>query len=138
MVVPCSRTGGVNVRWTPPSPSLVKINVDAAWKKETLQIGIGIVARNDRGAFIRDEARYLLRFFIEEAEAEAILAGVFLAKTINLRSVIIETDAKCVIECVPKRNHYRKLETLSYTEGNLETRILFLYYPMAVDVEKSK
>lgn len=38
--------------WCPPRIGFVKINTDAAWKKESSMAGIGVVIRNLEGIFL--------------------------------------------------------------------------------------
>lgn len=43
----------VDIGWKPPNHGLVKINFDAAIKRDNI-VGIGLVARDDHGDFLWD------------------------------------------------------------------------------------
>ncbi|KAM0990138.1 hypothetical protein ACFX2I_008682 [Malus domestica] len=80
-----------------------KVNVDRAWTT-SFHAGVGIIIRDSRGTVMGGEAKFLLRFTIEEIEAKAVLAGMLLACKHQLHKVIIESESESVINDITN-NH---------------------------------
>ncbi|VVA38312.1 PREDICTED: Ribonuclease H domain [Prunus dulcis] len=67
------------------------------------EIGVGVVACDDIGVFMRGETLTMSISSPQEAEVEAILVGVKMARAMGDRWIIIESDTKCVLERVSKK-----------------------------------
>ena len=85
--------------WQPPKDPFIKINVDASFLEETHQGGTGLGVRNHEGTLIRAQALwYESGLSPMVMEAYAVRDGVQLAYELGYRKVIIETDAKLVVD----------------------------------------
>ncbi|XP_073368000.1 uncharacterized protein [Aegilops tauschii subsp. strangulata] len=85
--------------WQPPKDPFIKINVDASFLEETHQGGTGLGVRNHEGTLIRAQALwYESGLSAMVMEAYAVRDGVQLAYELGYRKVIIETDAKLVVD----------------------------------------
>ncbi|XP_021800463.1 uncharacterized protein LOC110744764 [Prunus avium] len=92
-----------HVFWRPPREGLIKINVDGAWHKNTMHGAVGCVIRDNRGNLIGGASSFTVRSSPEEVEAEAILEGLKLARTMHLQHIVVESDSKVVIESISKK-----------------------------------
>ena len=67
--------------WKRPTMDVVKINVDAAFKPETLSGATGTIARDGRGEFIAAATWYIPQVgSVDSAEMTAIRNGLYLGK----------------------------------------------------------
>ncbi|XP_074266841.1 uncharacterized protein LOC141590129 [Silene latifolia] len=93
------RKGGVR-RWQKPSPGWVKINFDAG-VKERQGLRIGVVCRDEWGKVRWGWAeRRRDEFEARNAEAEAVLVGLQLARRMKARRICMEGDCKELIEAL--------------------------------------
>ncbi|XP_074313519.1 uncharacterized protein LOC141648695 [Silene latifolia] len=94
---------GACVRWCKPVQGLMKINVDAR-VAERSGLGIGAVYRDEMGGIRWGWAeRRRAEFEPSVAEAEAMLAGVRMARRMKMTDVCMETDCKDVIDAITSR-----------------------------------
>ncbi|XP_024014255.1 uncharacterized protein LOC112088198 [Eutrema salsugineum] len=71
-------------RWSPPQDGWFKCNVDAAWKKELNQYGIGWVLRDHQGRVLWMGVRAILKLkTVLDVEAEAIRWAVVCVSRFN-------------------------------------------------------
>jgi hypothetical protein len=79
--------------WTPPGINELKLNVDAAFCKESGKTTAGVVFRNYLGETVAADS-YVLENCgdAEEGEATAVWAGLNLAIQCNLMPGIMESD----------------------------------------------
>ncbi|KAL6134961.1 hypothetical protein ACLB2K_067189 [Fragaria x ananassa] len=82
--------------WSPPPVGWVKVNSDAAWLPSS-SAGLGVIIRDSSGRVIGGLAEAAVIPSVEGAEAEAILRGVELAISLNLKQIIVESDSKQLI-----------------------------------------
>ncbi|XP_062005967.1 uncharacterized protein LOC133723160 [Rosa rugosa] len=82
--------------WVAPPPGYSKINCDAAWNPPT-SARLGAIIRNSAGDFQCGSASSATCGSAAEAEASAVLLGVSLAVSYNLKMVQVESDAKEII-----------------------------------------
>lgn len=71
-------------KWERPDESWIKLNCDAAFEadcstKYTVNAGLGIVARDDRGNFLTEKAILVHAESVVEAKAMALREAVYLA-----------------------------------------------------------
>ncbi|KAL6218517.1 hypothetical protein ACLB2K_011727 [Fragaria x ananassa] len=82
--------------WSPPPVGWVKVNSDAAWLPSS-SAGLGVIIRDSSERVIGGLAEAAVIPSVEGAEAEAILRGVELAISLNLKQIIVESDSKQLI-----------------------------------------
>ncbi|XP_021834215.1 uncharacterized protein LOC110774005 [Prunus avium] len=90
--------------WRAPPLPYVKVNVDGAWKKESLQGGMGCCLRDSEGRMLAGMSKATLRNSAVEVEAEAVLEGLILAKEKNCQKIILESDSMDVVSCMRNEN----------------------------------
>ena len=83
--------------WEAPPPGVVKSNINVTVSQEEGEINVGIVISDSRGRFIRAEEIHVV---VEAhcAEAYAAKVGLEFAKRIGVASLILEGDAKTIME----------------------------------------
>jgi ribonuclease HI len=100
--------------WRNPPEGWVKINCDASLNKTLCRMGMGVVIRVYRGTVI------LVRSLTKEgavdpsaAKAMAFFQGIILGQNLGLSKIIVEGDAKMVIEALQEKtmnkSHYGHL-----------------------------
>ncbi|PQQ04780.1 uncharacterized protein Pyn_11190 [Prunus yedoensis var. nudiflora] len=87
-------------RWLPPSHSALKLNVDAAWDKDSLTAGLGAVIRDKNGKFIRGAGKVRLASSPIEAEAHAALNGLEVASDLGNIHLECESDSRELIQSI--------------------------------------
>ncbi|KAL6128113.1 hypothetical protein ACLB2K_071469 [Fragaria x ananassa] len=85
------------MQWFPPPVGTFKVNVDASWHPPN-RTGIGVVIRDSDRRVIAGTSFSCRSSSVIEAEATASLAGIDLAASWQLMEIIMETDAKEVVE----------------------------------------
>ncbi|KAL6201844.1 hypothetical protein ACLB2K_025556 [Fragaria x ananassa] len=85
------------MQWFPPPVGTFKVNVDASWHPPN-RTGIGVVIRDSDRRVIAGTSFSCRSSSVIEAEATASLAGIDLAASLQLMEIIMETDAKEVVE----------------------------------------
>ena len=74
-----------NNRWTPPLPSVFKINVDGATSKDGRNSNVGAIIRDSCGVVIATCGKYLQgRLLVSEVEALAVESGILLARDMKI------------------------------------------------------
>ncbi|GKB81831.1 reverse transcriptase [Tanacetum coccineum] len=87
--------------WLRPEIDVIKVNCDAAWKKEFGKAGLGFVARDYNGEVLFSGAR--LDFYASsslEAEAKAVYWAMTHTLSIWYSRVIFETDSLCLVKAL--------------------------------------
>ncbi|KAK4400574.1 putative mitochondrial protein [Sesamum angolense] len=93
------------VRWSPPGLDEVKLNFDGAIFASSVEVGIGIIARDSAGACVGwKSVRKQGLFDPEMVEAMAAREAILLACRVGWRIIILEGDCA---------NIYQKLSALS-------------------------
>ncbi|CAN6587433.1 unnamed protein product [Malus baccata var. baccata] len=87
-------------RWIPPVSPFVKLNVDASWSRVSKAGFAAVVARDARGEFIAAVRYPIFASCVAMAEALALLRGCELAVSLNISSVILESDSLESISCL--------------------------------------
>ncbi|KAK4398964.1 hypothetical protein Sango_1371900 [Sesamum angolense] len=97
---------GPSVRWSPPGLGEVKLNFDGAIFASSVEVGIGIIARDSAGACVGwKSVRKQGLFEPEMVEALAAREAILLACWVGWRRIILEGDCA---------NIYQKLSALSH------------------------
>lgn len=86
----------IQVRWIPPQPSVVKVNVDGASKGNSSLAAAGCVIREHYGRWLMGSARNLGCCTSIQAEIWAALLGLDTAWENGYRKIILETDSLLV------------------------------------------
>jgi ribonuclease HI len=88
----------VSSSWTPPPEGTIKINVDAAFHKQSGEAAIGMVARDHQVAVVAALSRPIGSCQdVEEAEARAILAGLQLGMDRNMALYQVASDSTLAV-----------------------------------------
>ncbi|XP_050211369.1 uncharacterized protein LOC126661557 [Mercurialis annua] len=94
------------IGWTPPPQGTIKLNFDAALNSSNHVGSIGVVCSNYSGSPILCFAKKIYGAFSPLAlESIAMLESLLLAKRMAYSNVLIEGDAKNVIEAVNGKSH---------------------------------
>ncbi|XBJ18672.1 hypothetical protein VPH35_009786 [Triticum aestivum] len=88
-----------SVQWDPPEAGTVKLNTDAGFLAANGSSQVGAIARNHRGmALFSLSERGGHCNSVEEAEAQAILAGLKVLSELHHGPLILETDCKALAD----------------------------------------
>ena len=87
-------------RWSPPSPSFVKINVDASWGLSDGHGFTGVVARDEEIMFLAAGRYGGKATSAAMMEALAIMHGCRLGKNRGWNLIIVESDSLESISCL--------------------------------------
>ncbi|CAL8162128.1 unnamed protein product [Prunus armeniaca] len=90
--------------WKAPPQPYVKVNVDGAWHKNSLQGGVGCCLHDSEGRLLAGLSQACIGNSAIEVEAEAVLEGLLLAKEENCQKIILESDSMDVISCMRNEN----------------------------------
>ncbi|KAF8405484.1 hypothetical protein HHK36_010391 [Tetracentron sinense] len=86
--------------WYPPPIGWLKLNVDGAALPNGKAAGARVVVRNHDGVIIAQLSKPLPRGSARVAEAEAIRLALFTAVSKGWRKIILESDAKEIVELI--------------------------------------
>ncbi|XP_042494308.1 uncharacterized protein LOC122073748 [Macadamia integrifolia] len=92
----------LEVHWCKPHLNWFKINVDGSSLGNPGRVGAGGIARNKKGQICKSFSIYLGIKKIFEAEFEAVLEGLIMAKRYGAREVWVESDSAGVVSAVQK------------------------------------
>ncbi|GKD66527.1 reverse transcriptase [Tanacetum coccineum] len=85
--------------WLRPEIDLIKVNCDAAWKKESGKAGLGFVARDHNGEVLFSGARLdCYASYPLEAEAKSVHWAMTHVLSRGYSRVIFETDSLCLVK----------------------------------------
>jgi hypothetical protein len=88
----------ISFGWVPPSPSNLKMNVDASFSKETSEAAAGITVRDHLGTVVLAASIQLQTCRdAEEAEANVVGVGLNLAIPNDLNMENVESDNAAVV-----------------------------------------
>ncbi|XP_042954621.1 uncharacterized protein LOC122291036 [Carya illinoinensis] len=100
-----SQERGPSQLWKPPEWPFFKVNFDVAFDKDKESMGMGIILRDSEGGlqatFTAPKTHILLAF---QAKVSALHRAMELCSELGLNQVIIEGDAKVVIDSVNSKN----------------------------------
>ncbi|CAN6725118.1 unnamed protein product [Malus baccata var. baccata] len=103
VVTPLSATARPSLHWQRPRYGTIKINTDAAWCKATLRAGVGWVGRDFAGVLQAAGGLGTVRCLsAAAAEAIAIRNALKACITHRFNHVVIESDAKLIIQMIRK------------------------------------
>ena len=87
----------LHVKWFPPSRNFLKLNFDGFSHGNPGKSGLGACIRNWQGEVVAIKEDVLPVGTSNLAEAQALLAGLILAKRCNVSSIHIEGDSQVII-----------------------------------------
>ena len=91
----------VNVTWSPPPPTFVKVNVDGATTKRKNFAGVGSVIRDELGRVVATMCRKISTPLGPlEVEAKAFEAGLQLARDMGFQDIILEGDSLILVRAL--------------------------------------
>ncbi|XP_016646969.1 PREDICTED: uncharacterized protein LOC103328879 [Prunus mume] len=90
--------------WKAPPQPYVKVNVDGAWHKNSLQGSVGCCLRDSEGRLLAGLSKACIGNSAIEVEVEDVLEGLLLAKEENCQKIILESDSMDVISCMRNEN----------------------------------
>ncbi|KAM2146296.1 hypothetical protein ACFX1Q_003174 [Malus domestica] len=88
------------VSWSPPPPSVLKINVDVSWRHGASSAWVGLVIHDSSRRCLEVRMMKVLASSAAMAESLVVLEGRLLAKGLNFPRVVIESDSKLVTSCL--------------------------------------
>ncbi|XP_075669817.1 uncharacterized protein LOC142639542 [Castanea sativa] len=95
------KQSAVNVKWTPPSPTRYKINVDGAMSKEQQIAGVGILIRDDEGHLIGAcNKKIEAPLGAIEAEAKAAELGLQFVKDMSIQDFTLESNSLMLVNAL--------------------------------------
>ncbi|KAL6181304.1 hypothetical protein ACLB2K_047959 [Fragaria x ananassa] len=86
--------------WIPPSVGTLKINTDATWSSESFSCGLAALLRDSTGSLLHGVVSVGQAISAEAAEAQALLQGLKLAKSVGLISISMEADCFSLISAL--------------------------------------
>ncbi|KAK1566581.1 hypothetical protein Q3G72_001669 [Acer saccharum] len=90
-------------KWQCPTSGMFKINTDAALLATQMKVGFGIIIRNDSGAVMGSSIQPAVATVSPQAaEAMAIFRGITFALKTGFLPLVVESDAKGVVELINK------------------------------------
>ncbi|PKI34385.1 hypothetical protein CRG98_045225 [Punica granatum] len=95
-------THSMNIAWTSPPSRWMKLNTDGSASGNPGHAGARGVLRNELGRCIRGFALFLGTTNTLVAELWAIREGLVMAKSLGVRSLWVELDAKGTRETLPR------------------------------------
>ena len=87
-----------SVKWAPPPPGTVKLNVDAAISQS--KAALAVIARNESGVVLKVWAKSIPLCFPLLAEIKAIQWALKIAIRENWRHIAVESDSKISIDAI--------------------------------------
>ncbi|KAL8491613.1 hypothetical protein ACS0TY_023274 [Phlomoides rotata] len=79
----------------------LSLDVDAAFFKDTMEMGLGMVLRDDHGDFIVGRSLVLPGCYaVDVSEAYGVYEALSWIKHLGVHSVVIEMDAKLVFDAL--------------------------------------
>lgn len=91
----------INVTWTPPPPSVLKINVDGTLSKPSSFAGIGVVIQDEAGRLVATLCKH---FHVPlgpiEVEAKVFEVGLQLAWDLGFQNVVLEGDSLVMVRAL--------------------------------------
>ncbi|XP_017250744.2 uncharacterized protein LOC108221372 [Daucus carota subsp. sativus] len=96
-----NRASSANRQWCKPPEGWIKVNIDAACHAQQGYIGIGSVARDENGQFLRASGRRIQgRWKPREAEALGLKEALLWVREWRTSKCVFEMDAKTVVDAI--------------------------------------
>ncbi|XP_004301407.1 PREDICTED: putative ribonuclease H protein At1g65750-like [Fragaria vesca subsp. vesca] len=89
-----------NTTWKKPPVGSIKINFDAAWTSDTNLAGLRVVVRNPHGSLINGSSQCCCASSAIEAEAQAAVTALSLAKKYSHLPTQIESDCQELVNII--------------------------------------
>lgn len=100
-----------SVKWRPPEPGCLKINVDASVRENEAHYSIGMVIRDHEGKFLMGKTLKVEgKVSVLEAESVGVLEALLWSVTFPNIPITIESDSLLTVSAVKKdAEHYLEL-----------------------------
>ncbi|XP_026436221.1 uncharacterized protein LOC113334099 [Papaver somniferum] len=94
-----------DVKWIPPDYEFLKCNIDASFKNETLQGGLGLIIRDFAGTSIAVQGIHInegmrVGIEVEELKCKAMKEVVALEIKLKMKKVIFESDSEVLVKSI--------------------------------------
>ena len=97
----------IQVRWTKPRLSWHKLNLDGSSIGNPGRAGGGGLIRDDKGVWVKGYARNIGHTTSVAAELWALRDGLRLCSALKIPAVIIELDAKLIVDLLQKEEGHQ-------------------------------
>ncbi|XP_009762833.1 uncharacterized protein [Nicotiana sylvestris] len=94
----------IEIRWIKPPPNTIKLNIDEAFSKYTLEAGLGGVFRNNNGDWIVSYCKSTYDSSVKYCELMALHEGLKIAQELGFSKNEIETDSTDAISLLNDNN----------------------------------
>ncbi|XP_070014523.1 uncharacterized protein [Nicotiana sylvestris] len=94
----------IEIRWNKPPQNIIKLNIDGAFSKSTLEAGLGGVFRNKNGDWIFGYCRSTYASSVMHCELMALHEGLKIARQLDLPNIEIETGSTDAISLLNENN----------------------------------
>ncbi|XP_057872372.2 uncharacterized protein LOC131078634 [Cryptomeria japonica] len=88
--------------WTPPDRGWTKINFDVASRGNPGISGAGVIARDEKGSILALGAKRLVDGTNNEAECQAAIEAILLAKKMEVKKIHLEGDSQLVVNGIAR------------------------------------
>ncbi|KAE8803819.1 Bidirectional sugar transporter SWEET14 [Hordeum vulgare] len=100
--------------WKKSSHGMVKVNIDASFRADTLSKASGAVVRDDKRNFIAAASWFIPPVRdVDLAELMAIRNGIYVLSIIGCTKVEVESDCLFAVETLQSMDDYMGLTVLS-------------------------
>ena len=89
-----------NIKWTPPSPDLIKINVDGSVRGSPGGMAVGGIGRSSTGDWLFGFTSNMGNGFATTAEIHAIKLGLECAWKQGYRNIVVESDSSLAVQFI--------------------------------------
>ena len=97
----CETRPPSHIKWKPPDPNCLKVNLDGAFFREENMAGVRVIIHDEKGQIIASMAEKVpLPNSIAALEAIAAVKALNFATKLGISSVVVEGDSEIVIKAM--------------------------------------
>ncbi|KAF7817649.1 uncharacterized protein G2W53_031618 [Senna tora] len=117
--------------WSPPSPGIVKFNVDATLDLRRTRGALSTIARDHTGEVLTGYVKRFPCVSATQAEARAVREIVQICSSLDIKEAIIESDCKAVVDFCNNNSNQWQLEaildnTKDFLKSNLGVKVKWI------------
>ncbi|RYR79497.1 uncharacterized protein [Arachis hypogaea] len=103
-----------SITWRPPPENWLKADVDAAYRRATVEGATAVVIWDNSGRLLTGESMRIITHssLVAEAEAEAMRRVLILATNFNLEKIIIKSDILPLVQAVKSKTYIAEVEPI--------------------------